>query len=358
VIDFVDVAQIASGGAAVAAALIAAVAAMVAAKQLRSQAKSQELSAVMSTNDLWRRVQESTRGMVTIGRETIAAIESAHAAIDPSARSVVDRNATATDLQLPAPFILGALQTLGVADVADAANTEQAYRKAMEARGRVVGFTLASLANIARGANPEAPRIADDLRAMRRSVEEYVNVLNEVAELYDADLIDRRLFLGKRHVALIQQAYCAEPYILWRNSSYSGRWGLRLLSIGEEARAYHRKQVLQQSAVRSRVDPVEYALQPGYVGYSSALGWMVGPGRVSSNRFAAWWSERRARSGLGGAFTATAKRRQNSSIQHMPRTAGSGHVATAGVPGQRWEDLLTDPTLLAGDVRIIRTGTV
>jgi hypothetical protein len=191
---------------------------------------------------------------------------------------------------------------------------------------------------------------------LRQSVEKYVNVMNEVAELYEADLIERRLFLGKRHVAIIQQAYFVEPYILWRNSIESGRWGLRILSIGHEARVYHWEQVLQQSAIRARVDPVGYQPYDGiYLGFCGSVGWMIGPGKVSNSRLRAWCSERRTRRRLNRGFTPAAKRKQNRSILTMPRNSSSGY-APSPMTDKRWNDYVNTPGLLSTAAETIRAG--
>lgn len=72
------------------------------------------------------------------------------------------------------------------------------------------------------------------------AVTPYVNALNDLADLIDFGIIDPQRVLGKYHLALARELFIAEPYIhykvLFENS---GRWGYRVLRLGEMARRYN-----------------------------------------------------------------------------------------------------------------------
>jgi hypothetical protein len=90
------------------------------------------------------------------------------------------------------------------------------------------------------------------------AVTPYVNALNDFADLIDFGIIDPRRVLGKYHLALARELFIAEPYIhykiLYENS---GRWGYRVLRLGEMARRYndinpvHRRPIYLRDVDRS-----------------------------------------------------------------------------------------------------------
>jgi hypothetical protein len=68
----------------------------------------------------------------------------------------------------------------------------------------------------------------------------YVNALNDFADLVDFGIVDAQRVLAKYHLAIARELFIAEPYIhykiLYENS---GRWGYRVLRLGEMARLYN-----------------------------------------------------------------------------------------------------------------------
>jgi hypothetical protein len=72
------------------------------------------------------------------------------------------------------------------------------------------------------------------------SIRQFVNAVNDVAEMIEEGLADVGTFLAKYHLSLIREVYIAEPYIYYYNLySKSGRWGMRVLRLGEMARQYN-----------------------------------------------------------------------------------------------------------------------
>jgi hypothetical protein len=67
-----------------------------------------------------------------------------------------------------------------------------------------------------------------------------VNALNDLAELIDLKFLDARSILSKYHLAIVREVFIAEPYI-YHEIMFSdrGRWGLRVLRLGEMARKYN-----------------------------------------------------------------------------------------------------------------------
>lgn len=72
------------------------------------------------------------------------------------------------------------------------------------------------------------------------AVTPYVNALNDFADLIDFGIIDPQRVLGKYHLALARELFIAEPYIYYKVLfENSGRWGYRVLRLGEMARRYN-----------------------------------------------------------------------------------------------------------------------
>src|SRR5947209_14829774 len=63
-----------------------------------------------------------------------------------------------------------------------------------------------------------------------------VNALNDLAELVDLKFLDAPSILSKYHLAIAREVFIAEPYI-YHEVLFSdrGRWGLRVLRLGEMA---------------------------------------------------------------------------------------------------------------------------
>jgi hypothetical protein len=90
------------------------------------------------------------------------------------------------------------------------------------------------------------PERRDDFELVRI----FVNNVNDVAEMIEEGLIDRRSFFGRYHLALIREIYIAEPYIYYLNlHGRSGRWGMRVLRMGEMARAFNDINPIHRSPV-------------------------------------------------------------------------------------------------------------
>lgn len=82
---------------------------------------------------------------------------------------------------------------------------------------------------------PQRARQADFVQ-----VRQYVNAVNDVAEMIEEGLVDIGTFLSKYHLSLIREVYIAEPYIYHYNVfSQSGRWAMRVLRLGEMARQFN-----------------------------------------------------------------------------------------------------------------------
>ena len=217
------------------------------------------------------------------------AVRSSYAELNSqSAVSAISTGRPPTPLTQRAPFIVSALFPMGNADWDAAPNVESVYLANTKSRTLALGYVRTVLsAEILSPWIPAETRgeVYDDLAALDHAMETWVGRMNEIAELYEENLIDRRLFVRKRSVSLIQQLFAAEPYILWRNSTTPGRWGLRVLGVGAEARFYHWNSHLQNAAIRLRVDPGGYRNMGEYRGLGEALGWIIGPGTTAkSNR--------------------------------------------------------------------------
>jgi hypothetical protein len=329
-----------SAGAAIATILgvpIALLAVTAGARQLQSQAKSQALSAILETNTLWADVSAS-QTEVTLSAQTVREIILGYDVLGAPLESVL-KGAPEGPIAARTPFILGALLPVGLKDPEDAPQDSDAYNDLLVERAIAVGYTLNRLRlRCIEGSDTHSPEIADDVKALEHAVEGWVNRLNEVAELYGEDLIDRRLFIGKRHVALAQQAFFAEPYVLWRNTMFSGRWGVRLLALGQEARRYHWTHPLQTSSVMGRLDPEGFGLRSDYDGLMSRVGWMFGPDRTDHTMKHA---ERLLGTSLGSAFDGPSRSQQNALIGRLPIAERQASGKDAG--RLRWEEVVPAP---------------
>jgi hypothetical protein len=71
-------------------------------------------------------------------------------------------------------------------------------------------------------------------------VEQVVNVLNDLAEVIDLRFVDHRKILAKFHLAIIRDVFILEPYVYHQVIFCGrGRWGLRVMQLGEIARKYN-----------------------------------------------------------------------------------------------------------------------
>lgn len=341
--------------ATVAGVIVAVGAALVAVASLRSQAKSQQLEAIISTNRFWQDVTDSTACAITLSAVTITAIQWIYTRLmgSPDAAATC-RDGPAREISMRVPYILGALLPAGIAERDYAPASERAYSGDMKARMLALGYVRSALRDP--GQRPDWLSAQDleiikaDLLDLDEAMTTWVNLMNEIAELYEGDLVDRRKFVGKRSVAIIQQLFVAEPYILWRNSTTPGRWGLRVLGLGAEARLYHWLSPLQRAGIRLRADPPEYQAAGTYPGYCAKLGWIIGPGMRPTNPIVFRWAEIRIRRGLGAGYRAKNKSRQNELIAGLPTSPDSG-LQKGNVS---WSDLLDDPKLVHDSVHSLR----
>ena len=116
------------------------------------------------------------------------------------------------------------------------------------------------------------------------TIRQYVNAVNDVAEMVEAGLVDVGYFLGKYHLALVREVYIAEPYICYLNLyTSSGRWGMRVLRVGEMARNYNDISPIHRQPIFFRDDvefgPIYGALSGRLVRAKKCL-WFV-QGRLS-----------------------------------------------------------------------------
>lgn len=336
-VDWVDAISAVAGIATILGVPIALFAVLAGARQLRSQAESQALTAILETNKLWAEVSDAQRDL-RLSATTVREIREIYDVVRGKSESVLE-GAPDGPMTARVPFILGALFPVGIQNSDDAPQDSDTYNDLLVERAIVVGYALNRLRlRCVEGSPSYDSEIADDVKAIQSAVEGWVNRLNEVAELYGEDLIDQRLFIGKRHVALAQQAFFAEPYILWRNTTFSGRWGVRLLALGQEARRYHWTHPLQTSPVMARLDPEGFESRSDYDGFTKRVGWMFGQDRTDHTLKTA---ERLLRSNLGSAFDSESRRQQNALIGRMPIAR---RLASSNDAGRlRWEEVVASP---------------
>jgi hypothetical protein len=356
-IHLLDGLQGAANAATVIGVLIAVSAAAVAVASLRTQAKSQELTAILTTNDLWLEVGRAPDRFVSLSSLTVSVVRRIYGELSAGDdASALMTHADSQGISLPVPFIVGSLLPQGGRERDRAPERENAYLNEMRARALALGYVRTVLGDRNRAlqwlSDSDMERVLQDFATLDAAMNTWVNRMNEVAELYEGNLVDRRRFVGKRSVAIVQQLFVAEPYILWRNSTISGRWGLRVLGLGAEARLYHWRSVLQKAAIQLRedADPHGYSPSSSYRGFSACLGWIIGPGSTPRGGFARWIAEARIRRGLGAGYGARSKARQNDLVETLPRSTGSG-LASGTLT---WAGLIEEPTAVKDAIAMLR----
>ena len=325
----------------------AVVAGLIAVRSLKTQADAQRLEAILTTNRQWQDVAKANQSPANLSARTINAIIRAYEEMKCDwLGSAVKTGDSPVDLTSPVPFAAAAFLPFGESIWEQAPNDESTYLTRTYARTLALGYVRTVLSTPALSSwlkSSERVEISDDLRRLDQAMERWVGRMNEIAELYENNLVDRPLFVRKRSVSLIQQLFAAEPYILWRNSTTPGRWGLRILGIGAEARFYHWRSYLQHAAIRLRVDPPGYGPCPGYAGFSESLGWIIGPGATTAGSSDRRLSERTLHKGLGVGFNPVSKQLQNDVIASLPTNKESGLR-----PGPfEWLEVCTEPRRLA-----------
>lgn len=140
-------------------------------------------------------------------------------------------------------------------------------------------------------------------------IKHYVGQLNDIAQVIEQRAVKRLDFLGTYHLALIREVYIAEPFILLYAWETNGRWGMRVLRLGELARQYndisplHRRPV---SFARESWDRHVWTVYPGYMGKRIRRAGL----RV------------RHRLGLYAFFSNRSKRKQNELLAEMEKYLG------------------------------------
>ena len=336
---FLSVQDIIQDVAGIATALgipVAIAGGIIAVRSLRTQAGAQRLEAILATNVQWQEIGKSTSTPFTLSTDAIMAIRRVYAELNyEPAMSATVTGKPASPLALSIPFITASFFPVGNTDRNAAPNAEEAYITEVRARTLVYGYVRTVLATekLSPWMSPATrEEIRDQFDRLDRAMEQWVNKINEIAELYENELIDRQLFVRKRSVVIIQQLFAAEPYILWRNCTDLQRWGLRVLSLGAEARMYHWYLYLQhagyphfhRAAIKLRVDPDGYGPTDSYDGFCNSAGWILGARITAGNMSHMKPSERKLRRRLGLGFSEPNKKLQNDVIESLPRDSESG----------------------------------
>lgn len=321
------------------AVVVAIAAAWIAVRQLGAAASTARLDAAVETNRRWQAVRAAQRA-VKLRRKTLQAVRSA---LDELGLESALPLETPTAVVAPVPYVLGVLcPAAGLSQVPP--NNQDEYTRSMLARSVVVGHVLNSLT--AESRNDKA--IRRDLRELGTAMTLWVDSLNELAEMYGEQIVDRRRLIGKIHVDLSRSVWYAEPYILWRNTTSSGRWGLRLLAFGHEAREYHWASPIQNSAVREDTEFDSLPPSADYGGLASALGWMYGIGHTGDYNLRT--SERALKKILGTGFTLEARLNQLKLVEELPLSVT--RLGEARLSDGTWE------SLGKGDPRVARAASV
>ncbi len=341
--DWANVATVAAGLGTVVAAIVAVPALRATNKAADLNARAHELNAVSETNRLWDELNDyANMNEVEFATVTVAAIRKVFDELSGGLRAAIDTDVPPSSFRARVPFAAGALLAMSHQPPTRVPEEERQYQRGIRVRTLTFGYVRAALG----GASwPDWVNSSDrevikaDFLTLDEAMTGWVNKLNQIAELYETSTFDRRKFIGKRSVAVVQQLYVAEPYVLWRNSTVPGRWGLRTLGLGVEARNYHWKSPLQQARIRQRLDPLGFEPTGSYPGFSVSLGWIIGPGDTADSSYGVWRAERRIKRSLGRGFNTRAKTRQGRNIASLPRNTASGLTAVS----LTWADLVSGP---------------
>lgn len=354
----VEVVSLSADIATVAGVLFAFVAAWIAIGSLRSQARGQKLESISFTNAIWDAVSQLGSKPVQLSPRTVWIVQRIHSDLEPHTHPIASSSSLGTiqvsePLSMEVPFIVGALLPRGNPDKASAPAKERHYLEQQQARAVSLGYVWSTICDET-AAPPWAPSAdlataREELAIIDRAMEAWVERMNEIAELFELAVLDRRAFVGIRSVALVQRLFVAEPYILWRNTVKPGRWGLRLFGLGSAARCYHWASVLQRDALRLWVNPGGFGPSIGYPGFVESLGWIIGAGSTRTDPFTRLASAVRLRNGLGSPFGHRWKRRYNKMVAELPHNPSSGYTATDRTLS--WHDVATDPNIAAENIR-------
>lgn len=135
-----------------------------------------------------------------------------------------------------------------------------------------------------------------------------VNALNDVAELIDLNFLEAPLILSKYHLLLAREVFLLEPYILYEVLlADRGRWGYRVLRLGEMARKYNDMNPVHRRAIYFlQGDRPDTEFGPIYLAPDSPWRWLLEP----------CWLVRRRLFGYP-TITEWVKRRQNREMQKL-----------------------------------------
>ena len=261
------------------------------ARQSQIQANSQKLTSVIETNNFWTEVTDIVKLPCQIRPETLSIVRRIYDQfICDRSSSLPQIAADSPSFLKGVPFVFTALFPSETPGGELAPDSQIQYERQMLDRAFTFSLIYSVLTDIGEGRlctfadgyfinKDQSALIRDDLRRIEKAMDDYVGEFNNLAELYEVGLTPRRLFLGKRHVAIVQQIFAAEPYILWRNSIRDDRWGMRLLGLGEAARTYHWKSHLHSKSIALRGDPPGFEANGDYIGHCKSIGVIISPGQ-------------------------------------------------------------------------------
>jgi hypothetical protein len=101
----------------------------------------------------------------------------------------------------------------------------------------------------------EASALTDDEINQARQVSD---AINDLAELLDHRLLDRRIFFDLFHTQVIRTYFILDPFLRWERQRIGGRYGLRTEKIAQRCKMYHNIHPLYSSnpVVLPRIPPV------------------------------------------------------------------------------------------------------
>lgn len=327
------------------AALFALIGLAFVAKQSKVQANSQELESLIETDRRW--VAATKSASVTLSAKTLSVIGKIYRLPGISATSCLPGDIDLKDVTKGAPYIMEFLlpswehpstyeeepscsrqrrlegTAKGQTDLNPPATEREYLEFALTHRASSALIVLDVLEQIRMGESTtikalnldhdSVSAVRDDFENLCKAMNGFVNDLNDIAEFFDFGLINRKAFLGKRHVSILRIAAAAEPYVLWKCVNDQSRWGLRVLSLGNAARAYHRRSKIQQGLIRFSFDPPEY---PG-------LGTNIGPlffaaeSQNKTSRLGNAINTFVVRGAIGKSFSFSTKSRQNTTCREL-----------------------------------------
>ena len=292
------------------------------ARQMRTQAVAQKLTSVIETNNLWKEVQDVVGSLTEISSGTLLLVRAIFDEVIVDRVSALPRQVNGLpSISKGPPFSVTPLFQARALEARAAPKSHVEYEREMLDRAFTFALLFSTLTAIGEGrllkikdeesiSAEQVNCVKADLQNLEKSMERYVGQMNNLAELYEQGLTPRRLFLGKRHIAILQQSFAAEPYILWRNSVKDDRWGMRVLALGQAARSYHWQSLIHTKDISLRGDPVGYGQNETYTGLNQSIGTIIAQGSTDKGFFKAAVNQIDERHLLNG-FRRKDKKRQN-----------------------------------------------